>query len=116
MADKVTQKVTHSESISTFSDVPHSRHSYRSYSNQSIGYNKQPSGWCLNGPKEHKEKLDLCENWLKVCYLLDIIHSQSILPIFLIIFLNSDIDLLDLIKLSNLFQIRDPQKCLKLVL
>ena len=32
-------------------------------------------------------------------------------PILLIIFLNSDIDLLDLTKLGNLFQIKDPRNC-----
>ena len=31
-------------------------------------------------------------------------------------FLNSDIDLLDLIKLGNLFKIKDPRKCTELVL
>ena len=50
-----------------------------------------------------------------VCYFLYIIHPQSIFSIFLIIFLNSDIDLLDLTKLVNLFQIKDPRKCTELV-
>ena len=79
-------------------DAPHSRHSYRSCSHQSIGYNKESSDRCLNDPKEHKEKRDLRENWLRLCYLLDIVHPQSVFPIFLIIHLNSDIDLLDLTK------------------
>ena len=57
----------------------------------------------------------LCGNWLKVCYRLHIIHPQSIFPIFLITFLNSDIDLLDLTRLGNLFQIKDPRKCTALV-
>ena len=35
--------------------------------------------------------------------------------ICLIKFLNSDIDLLDLNKLGNLFQIKDPRKCIQLV-
>ena len=34
---------------------------------------------------------------------------------FFITFLNSDIDLLDLTKLGNLFQIMDPRKCTELV-
>ena len=34
---------------------------------------------------------------------------------FFITFLNSDIDLLDLTKLGNLFQIKDPRKCTELV-
>ena len=42
-------------------------------------------------------------------------HPQSMFPIFLIAFLNSDIDLLDLTKLGNLFQIKDPRKCTELV-
>ena len=62
-----------------------------------------------------KEGQELRGNWLKVCYLQHIIHPQSIFPIFLITFLNSDIDLLDLTKLGNLFQIKDPRKCTELV-
>ena len=34
---------------------------------------------------------------------------------FLIIFLNSYIDLLDLTELSNLFQIKEPRRCEELV-
>ena len=64
--------------------------------------------------KECKEEQGLCGNWLKVCYLLHIIHPQSIFPIFLITFLNSDIDLL-VNMLGNLFQINDPRKCIELV-
>ena len=66
-------------------------------------------------PKEHKEKQDLRGNWLKVCYLLHIIQPQSIFPIFLIIFLNSDIGQLDLTKLVNLFQIKNQGKYSELV-
>ena len=40
-----------------------------------------------------------------------IIHAQSMIPILLIIFLNSDFKLLTLTELGNLFQIKDPQKC-----
>ena len=66
-------------------------------------------------PKEHIEKRELRGNWLKVCCFLDIIHSHSIFPIFLITFLNSESDLLDLTKLGNLFQIKDPRKCTEFV-
>ena len=45
----------------------------------------------------------LTRNFIKVCYLLHIIHPQSIIAIFLIIFLNSDTGLLDITKLGNLF-------------
>ena len=86
-------------------DTPHCRHSYRSYSNKPIEYYKESSDWWLHDPKEHKE----------VCYLLHVIHPQSIFPIFLIKFLNSDIDLLDLTKLGNLFQVKDPKKYTELV-
>ena len=48
-------------------------------------------------------------------YFLHIIHPQSIFPVFLITFLNSDIDLLDLTKFGNLFQIKHPRKCTELV-
>ena len=51
-----------------------------------------------------------------MCYLLHIMHPQSIFPIFLITFLNSDIDLLDLTILGNPFLIKDPRKCTELVL
>ena len=50
-------------------DDPHSQHSYRSYSNQSIGYNKEPSDWCLHVPKEYKKERDL--TWK---------FAQSVLP------------------------------------
>ena len=76
-------------------------------------YRKEPSDWCLYESKEHKEEQD--SNWLKTCYLLHIIHPQSILWIFLITFFNSDTDLLDLTKLGNLFQIKDPRKFTELV-
>ena len=51
--------------------------------------------------------------------ILKIGHGRNICKecenvIFLIKFLNSDIDLLDLTKLSNLFQIKDPRKCTEL--
>ena len=36
-------------------------------------------------------------------------------PIFLVTFLNSDTDLLDLTKLVNFLQIKDPRKCTELV-
>ena len=96
-------------------DARHYQHSCRSYSNQPIKYYKESSDWWLHDPKEHKEEQELRENWLKVCYLLHIIHPQSMFPIFLITFLNSDTDLLDLTKLGNLFQIKDPRKCAELV-
>ena len=70
----------------------------------------------MNDPKEHKEQKELQANWLKVCYILHIIHPQSIFRIFMIKFLNSDTDLLDLTKLGNLFKIKDPRKCTALVL
>ena len=105
----MTHKVIHPPSVNT-QDAPYSRHSNRSYRNQSIGYYKESSDSWLNDPKEHKEEQELRGNWLKVCYLLHIIHPQPIFPIFLITFLNSDIDLLDLTKLGNLFQIKDPRK------
>ena len=41
---------------------------------------------------------------------LHITHPQSIFPKFLILVLNSDNDLLDLMSLGRLFQIRDPPK------
>ena len=44
-------------------DAPLSRHSYRSHSNQSIGYNKESSDWYLHDSKEHKEEQDLCGNY-----------------------------------------------------
>ena len=88
-------------------DAPHCWHSYWSYSNQPIGYYKESSAWWLPDPKEHKEEQELRGNWLKVCYLLHIIHPQSIFPIFFITFLNSHIDLLDLTKLGSLFQIKE---------
>ena len=48
--------------------------------------------------------------------LPSIYHTlKSIFPIFLIIFLNSDIDLLNLTKLGNLFQIKFPRKSTELV-
>ena len=50
-----------------------------------------------------------------VYYLVHIIDTQLIFPIFLIIFLNSDIEVLDLTKLGNLFQIKDPRKFTDLV-
>ena len=78
--------------------------------------NKESSDWGLYDPKEHKEEGDLRGNWLNVCYLLHIIHPQSIFPIFSIVFLNSDTDLVDLTKLGNLFQIKDPRKCTELTL
>ena len=40
-------------------DVPHSQHSHRSYSNQSINNDKESSNWCLHGPKEQKEEQEL---------------------------------------------------------
>ena len=46
-------------------DAPHSRHSYRSHTYQSIGYNKESSNLYLHDPKEHKDKRDLCGNCLK---------------------------------------------------
>ena len=49
--------------------------------------------------QKNTKKNDLRGNCLIVCYLLHIIHLQSIFLIFLIIFLNSDIDLLDLTKI-----------------
>ena len=96
-------------------DAPDCRHSYLSYSNQPIGFYKQLSVWWLPEPKEHKEEHELRGNWFKVCYLLHIMHLQSIFPIFLITFLNSDIDLLVLTKLGNPFQIKDLRKCTELV-
>ena len=96
-------------------DALHCRNSFQSYSNQPIGYYKESSAWRLPDPKEQNEEQELGGNWLKVCYLLYIMHSQSIFLIFLITFLNSDIDLLDLTKLGNLFQIKDPRKCTELV-
>ena len=51
----------------------------------------------------------------KLRYLLHNIHPQSIFLIFLIIFLNSDINLLDLTKSGNLFQIKDQRKCKEFV-
>ena len=96
-------------------DAPHSWNSYRSYSNQPIGYYRDSSDWWPHDPKEHKEEQELRENWVKLRYLIHIIHPQSIFPIFLIIPLNSDIDLLDLTKLGNLFQIKDPIKCTEFV-
>ena len=61
----------------------------------------QPANWILSRQvtrEEHKEGEELRANWLKVRYLLHIIHPQLIFPIFLIKFLNSDTDLLDLTK------------------
>ena len=58
--------------------------------------------------KNTKKEPDLRGNWLKVCYLLHIIHPKSILLIFLIIFLNLDNHLPSLTKLDNLFQIKVP--------
>ena len=101
--------MTHPQSISKI------LHILRSRSNQPIGYKKESSDWCLHDPKEHKEERDFRGNWLKACYLLHIIHPQSIFPILLIIFINSDIDLLDLTKLGNLLKIKDPQKRTELV-
>ena len=69
-------------------DALHVWHSYRSHSNQSVGYNNESSDWCLDDPNEQKEKQDLRGNWLKVCYLLHIIQPHSIISIFLVIFLN----------------------------
>ena len=63
-------------------DTRHYQHSCRSYSNQPIKYYKESSDWWLHDPKEHKEEQELRENWLKVCYLLHIIHPQSIFLIF----------------------------------
>ena len=57
---------------------------------------------------KNTEEQELRRNRLKLRYVLHIIRPQSIFPIFLITFLNSDIDLLDLTKLGNLFQIKDP--------
>ena len=73
------------------------------------------SGLWLHDPKEHKEETELRGNLLKVCHLLHIIHPQSIIPIFLITFLNSAIDLLDLTKLGNLFMDQGPRKSTELV-
>ena len=109
MTHKKTPNVTHPQSIFMMLHILSILTDH--IMNQSIHYNKESSDWCLHHPKEHKEEWDLRENWLKVCYLLHIIHPQSIFSIFLITFLNSDIDLLDLTKLGNLFQIKDPRKC-----
>ena len=73
-------------------------------------YYKESSDRWLHDRKEHKEEQEFHENWFKVCYLLHIINSQSIFPIFLITFLSLDIDLLDLTKLGNLFQIEEHKK------
>ena len=79
---------------------------YRSYRNHSIEYYKELSDCWLPDPKEHKEEQELRGNLLKVCYLLCIIHPQSIFPIFFITFLNSDIDLKDLTKLGHCSKLR----------
>ena len=55
------------------------------------------------------------KSYVEIGYLLHVMRPQSIFPIFLIIFLNSDIDLLDITKLGKLFQIKDPRKCTELV-
>ena len=57
------------------------------------------------------------KNYMEIgsVYFLHIIHPQSIFPVFLITFLNSDIDLLDLTIFGNLFQIKHPRKCTELV-
>ena len=46
MAEKVTQKVAHAQSISKMLHIRD-----RSYRNQSIDYNKESSEWCLHDPK-----------------------------------------------------------------
>ena len=66
-----------------------------------LGCYKESSHWCLHDPKEHKKEQELRGNWMKVCYLLHIVHPKSIFLIFLITSLNSDIDLLDSTKLGN---------------
>ena len=79
---QTTHKVARSNtqrdtSLANILDAPHSGHSVKSHSNQSIGYHKESIDWCLYDPKEHREARDLRGNWLKVCYFLHIIHSQS---------------------------------------
>ena len=73
----MTQKVTPSVNMK---DAPHSRNSYWSHSNQSIGYNKESSGWCLHDPKEHKEERDLVEIGSKCAtFYISYTHSQYFL-------------------------------------
>ena len=62
----------------------------------------------LKNTKKNKNNVEIgskCATFYVSCT-----YSQSIFPIFFITFLNSDIDLLDLIKLGNPFQIKDPRK------
>ena len=74
--------------------------------------------WWLHGSNKNTKKN---KNYLEIgskCatfYVSNIYVSQSIFPIFLITLLNSDIGLLHLTKLGNLFQINDPRKCTELV-
>ena len=61
-------------------------------------------------------QLDTVKKEVTVDVLPSIYHTlKSIFPIFLIIFLNSDIDMLNLTKLGNLFQIKFPRKLTELV-
>ena len=104
----MTHKLIHPESISKIHTI-HILGILKNSKQPSWHYNNS-SDWWLHDPKEHKEEHELRRNWPKLCYLLHIIHLQSIFQIFLITFLNSDIDLLDLTKLGTLFQIKDPRK------
>ena len=109
----MTHKVIHPPWVN-IQNAPYSWHSKRSYRNQPNGYYKESSDWWLHDLK-HKEEQELHGNMLKVGYLLHIIHPQSIFATFLITFVNSDTDLLDLTKLDSLFQSKDPRKCTELV-
>ena len=97
---EVTHKVIHPPWVNV-QDVPHSRYPNRSYRSLLIGSYKESSDWWIHDPKEHKEEQELRGNWLEVYYLLRIIHPHSLFSIFLVTFLSSDIDLLDLTKFGN---------------
>ena len=74
MAEKVTQKVAHPQSISKMLHIRD-----RSHRNQSIDYNKESSDWCLHNPKVIRDFVEIdseCATYLYDFVLIKQIYNR----------------------------------------
>ena len=110
---EVTHKVIHCESISKMLHIVGSLTGHIATSHLDTIKSQVPGDYLiLKNTKENKNYVGIGSKCAP--FSISYTHSQYF-QFFLITFLNSDVDLLDLTKLGNLFQIKDPRKCTELV-
>ena len=110
---EVTHKVIHRESISKMFHIVGILTDHISTRQLDTIKSQVPGDYLiLKNTKKNKNYIEIGSKC--ATFYISCTRSQY-LRFFLIAFLNSDIDLVDLTKLGNLFQIKDPRKCAELV-